>query len=310
MSGLSALTTEDDSAAVVISMNYPPHSVETTVLMVNIWAPAVALKLRATGEARIEFSAFLPTEPKHRSMELEQRPALKATTVVKLMRDDSAFLGKSSALRQEGRERLLTIARKISTTEDYQASWEGGLSSGDPVSNAFARGQSPLNWLDPRNDSDDGWDVESKFYIDAKAMVHPGSALYRMMTFTELRYELCGVTEKPERTSRETLDAYFDLLDKCEPSERHFQIVALNAVAADGLPVVRVPDVKWSELCEEIRRRVPAYSMYFNAAGNFRAISYSTVSLLGHSGGSAKEDARLRFKKEIGKGRDKKWARH
>ena len=262
----------------------PPNSVETTVLLINIWSPAVALKFRKTGEARIDFSAFLPIEPEQRTIAFDQRPALRATTTVRLLRTDDPFEG--SAFTEPGEERMFALARMLiaqKIIEDDDSPDQ--LTAGSALSDAFAAGQSPLNWLDPRRDRQDSRDVESKFYKAAKAMVRPDSALYRMMAFTELRYELRGVNPTPTRTSLETLYAYFELLEHCHHSERHYQIVALNGIRdPTAIPyAVREPDLNWPELCAELRRRLPTYSMYFNP----HIPRYSTVSLLGHSGVTA-----------------------
>ena len=252
-----------------------PWSVETTVLMVNIWSPVIALKLRKMGTAQIEFSAFLPVAPEQRAAELQQRPALRAVTTVELMRTDDPFEG--SAFTEPGEESILAIARmaiahKIIDDDDSP----DVLSANSALSDAFAAGQSPLNWLDPKNDRDDSMDVNSTFYKAAKAMVRPDSSLHRMMTFIELRNELRGVNAEPTRTSLETLDAYFELLEHCHPSERHYQIVALNAIGdLTAIPYsVREPDMNWAELCGELRQRLPTYSMYFEPHNP----RYSTVS--------------------------------
>lgn len=255
------------------SHTLPRRSVETTVLLVNIWAPGIALEFLRTGEARIEFTAYA-AEP-YKSLPLE------AATTVKLRNADAPF-DPESAFTIGGHKRVYDIAYR-NFSPAFRDSPENSLSCGDPSGTAFMRGQSPLNWLDFKEDNMDSWHADSKFYKDAKAMVQSESSLHRMMTFIELRNELRGTNENPTRTSLETLDAYFDLLGRCHPSERHFNIVALNAVGdVTAFPrEVREPDMNWEDLSNEIRRRLPTYGMYFT--GEWYNRPYSTVSLIDHS---------------------------
>lgn len=181
-----------------------------------------------------------------------------------------------SALTLKGETQVLKKASGIIDTERYQTSPSSHLYSGRPRTYVFTRAQSPLSWIDYEMDYFDEWiDLNSNFYIQAYQLVKPDNMLYRMMQFRELRDELAGATLKKRKTNLELLDEVNALLMKCDPLERHYQIIALREVYA--IPrsprIIRVPEMSWAEFKEELKKRYPTFTPYFENK------SYSLVTV-------------------------------
>lgn len=259
---------------------FPPGSIETTVILANIWSPGVALEFLDTAKATISFTASVrePYDPNPPAPE-EQ---LTASTRIHLLGGPDSPFDPESAFDSSSHKRLYELARRVFSPE-FRDSNANGLDAGNAFSTAFTKGQSPLSWFDFNEDNTDSWHENSEYYRKTKAMVSRESSLYRMMTFIELRNELRGTNEKHIRTSSEVLDVYAELLDECHPAERHFNIAALNVVGSlTAFPnAVREPDMTWPDLCAELRQRFPLYSMYFT--GSRYDTPYASLSLIGHS---------------------------
>ena len=218
----------------------PAHSVETTVMLVNIWSPAVALEIKQTGSATIDFWTDLFVEEPD------------ATTALRI---------SGSALTQAGEQQLLKLAASLAALKDGKE-W---VSNGAPNSTVFDNGVSPLSWFDPKTRHvGEWWDVDSEFYRDATSLVAADNRLSRMIRFSELIFDLRGCDAKQKKPGLALLDDYFDLLSQCDPDERHFRLVALKAIDRSGFPTpVRDSDLSLREIFAEVRQRLPTYSMYF-----------------------------------------------
>lgn len=259
------------------SHSLPPRSVETTVLLINIWSPGIALEFLKTQSVTIDLQ--LPHIGDINRLELA------ATTQVDLSNADSPFPESQTAFGNH--DAIFNIAYNCFSPA-FRDSRANYLELGNAHTNAFCKGQSPLNWLDFNQENVDSWHATSDFYKKAKSMVAKDSALFRMMTFTELRDEMRGANPVSERSTLETLNAYFKLLDKCQPSERHFHIVALNAIGdLTAYPdAVREPDMNWDELRSEIVKWLPMYRMYFTT--RLYDLPFSSVSMLDGSEATSK----------------------
>ena len=243
----------------------PPYHIETTVLLINIWSPDLALRIKENGKATIEFYEF------------EEAPKDDLSGLVMVTRGKTELTITSSSFSPAIEKRLLDIARDL--TSDADSEW--GLSPGNPDTSVFESGQSPLSWLVRKAPKFEEWDnPESQLFQDARSLVSPDTKLDRMMRCRVIMVQLCGLIPAKDKTAMDLLNDYFELVDQCEEYEKQYHLVALKAFNTIILsnPRVREPGITQQQIYAAARKRFPLYAMYFNRDANEEAGEYSVIT--------------------------------